>query len=168
MTALLNQQFLTALAFGQGIERASVQIESEAGTVSDARRFVRGQLAIWMFPEADDFSDRVVLAASELVTNAVLHARTRPPGESELIAVTLAFKPGIALGVLVCDNSDQVPMVNIRPPVNAINGRGLALVNSLADGWTAAPRESREGGSGKGVWAFFRCPQTVGLLPRSA
>ncbi|MEU2977207.1 ATP-binding protein [Streptomyces hirsutus] len=168
MTALMNQQFLTVLTLGNGIEHAAVQIESEAGTVRDARRFIQEQLSTWKFPEADGLIDRVVLTVSELVTNAILHARTRPPGESELIGVSLAFKPGIALGVLVTDNSDEVPLVVTRPPLDTIHGRGLALVDALADGWAMAPGRNREGGTGKGVWAFFECPETACLLPQMA
>lgn len=163
----MNRQFLTVLTLGDGIERAAVQIQSEACTVRDARRFAQKQLTTWGFPRDGDFTDRVVLSVSELVTNAVLHARTRPPGESELIGIALAFKPGLALGVLVTDNSHDVPMVTIRPATNATHGRGLALVNTLADGWTAAPRQSREGDEGKSMWAFFRCPRTADL-PQSA
>lgn len=167
MTSLTNRQFLTVLALRDGTERAAVQIESEAGAVRDARRFVREQLKGWGL-EADGFIDRVVLATSELVTNAVVHARTRPMGESEHVEIALAFRPGIALGVLVTDNSGKVPLLTIRPSVNATSGRGLNLVSAMADGWAAARRASREGISGKGVWAFFGCPEPAGQLPHSA
>ncbi|MCX4826153.1 ATP-binding protein [Streptomyces sp. NBC_01142] len=171
MTPLSNRQFIAVLAHGDGIERVAVEIESRPRNIGEARHFVRRQLVAWGLPEDDDLIDRVVLALSELVTNAVVHGRTRPPDEKEAVGVALAFKKDVALGLLVTDNSNEIPIPRIRPSTDAVRGRGLALVNAVSDGWTAAPRQDREGCSGKGVWAFFRCPRTVvlpDLLPQPA
>ncbi|MEU5239770.1 ATP-binding protein [Streptomyces lydicus] len=165
MTDLTGKQLLAALAVDDGIERASVEIESASSTVSDARRFVRKQLGTWGFSDGDELIDRVVLAVSELVTNAVLHARTQSSAESELIGLSLTFKRECALGVLVTDNSDAPPLLTARPSVSTDHGRGLAIVNSIADGWTAVPRQGRNGEEGKGVWAFFQCAQAAGVAP---
>lgn len=168
MTTVMNRQHLEGLlAFGDGTERATIQIECEAGAVGNARRFAREQLTKWGFAEDSDLSDRVVLTVSELVTNAVLHARTRPPGESELIDLALAFDLDQALVVLVSDNSRKMPLIGVPPSAEATDGRGLLLVDALADGWTAAPRQSPGPGQGKDVCAFFRCLKTADL-PQSA
>ncbi|WP_258308820.1 ATP-binding protein [Streptomyces sp. NWU339] len=171
LTALSSREFLAVLAYGVGVERVAVEIESCESNVGEARRFVRRTLGGWGLPKGDDLADRVVLAVSELVTNAVLHGRTRPLEETETVGVALALKRDFALGVMVTDNSCGIPLVKIRPSVSAINGRGLVLVNALSEGWTAAPHCSREGVSGKAVWAFFECPQLAPLpelLPQSA
>jgi anti-sigma regulatory factor (Ser/Thr protein kinase) len=165
LAALSSRRFLAVLAYGAGVERVTVEIESREHDVGEARRFVRQQLVHWGLTEEGDLVDRVVLVASELATNAVLHGRARPNGETETVEVALALKRDFALGIKVTDNSCGVPLATLRPPVNAISGRGLALVNAQSDGWTAAPRCGREGvDSGKAVWAFFQCPQPA-VLP---
>ncbi|MFD4610028.1 ATP-binding protein [Streptomyces sp. NPDC058440] len=171
LAALSSREFLAVLAYSVGVERVTVEIESCESNVGEARRFVRRQLGCWGLPEGDDLADRVVLAVSELVTNAVLHGRTRPLEETETVGVSLALKRDFALGVMVADNSCAVPLVKIRPSVSAISGRGLVLVNALSAGWTAAPRCGREGVNGKAVWAFIECPQLATLpelLPQPA
>lgn len=122
----------------------------------------------WELPENDDLIDRVVLVLSELVTNAVVHGRTRPPGEKETVGVVLAFKKdfalGLLVGLLVTDNSNKVPIPKIRPSADDVRGRGLTLVTAESDGWTTTPYQDREGCKRKGVWAFFQCPRS-GVLP---
>ncbi|MFJ2419209.1 ATP-binding protein [Streptomyces brevispora] len=172
LTALSSREFLAVLSYDTGVERVAVEIESRERNVGETRRFVRQQLARWGLPEDDEFADRVLLVVSELVTNAVLHGRTRPEEESESVGVALAWKRHSVLGIMVTDKSCDIPLVNIRRPVSAINGRGLVLVNAQSDGWTAAPNCGREGVvSGKAVWAFFECPQMAvlpELMPQSA
>ncbi|MEV7208307.1 MULTISPECIES: ATP-binding protein [Streptomyces] len=168
MTSSAYHTVLTELADGQGIERAAIEVKSTPASVRDARSFVRQQLFGWRFPEAGDFTDGVLLAVSELVTNAVLHGRTRSADDSEHVGIALALKPGRALGVLVTDNSNEAPVAAVRPDPHATCGRGLELVDAVADYWTAAPRGNAQGVPGKGVWAVFRCPEFAGLLPRSA
>ncbi|MFE0774180.1 ATP-binding protein [Streptomyces sp. NPDC058861] len=168
LTALSNREALAVLAYGADVERVAVELENHERNVGEARRFVRQQLMCWGVPEEDEFTDRVLLVISELVTNAVLHGRTRPLEETETVKVSLALKRNLVLGAMVVDNSCGIPMVGIRPSVRAISGRGLTLVNAQADGWTAALRCDREGVvNGKAVWAFFACPQ-VAFLPESA
>ncbi|MEU3553312.1 ATP-binding protein [Streptomyces fragilis] len=168
MTSSAYRMVLAELADGQGIERAAIEVESTPASVRDARSFVRQQLSGWRFPESGDFTEGVVLAVSELVTNAVVHGRTRPADDSEHVGIALALKPGRSLGVLVTDNSGGAPVATVRPDRHATCGRGLKLVGAVADYWTAAPRESAQGSIGKGVWAVFRCPESAELLPRSA
>ncbi|HET6873641.1 MAG TPA: hypothetical protein VFH70_02620, partial [Acidimicrobiales bacterium] len=50
-----------------------LEFESDPEMVVAARRFVRERLMAW---EAGEHIDAASLVASELVTNAVLHART--------------------------------------------------------------------------------------------
>ncbi|MCG8970199.1 ATP-binding protein [Streptomyces sp. CL12-4] len=163
MTALSIRESLAVLACGPGVERAVVEIESCERNVGKARRFAREQLVGWGLPEDDELVDRVLLVVSELVTNAILHGRTRSQTEIETVGVALALKRDFALGIMVTDNSCGIPLVNVRPSVSSISGRGLALVNAQSDGWTAAPCCGRDGVSGKAVWAFFECPQLASL-----
>jgi anti-sigma regulatory factor (Ser/Thr protein kinase) len=80
-----NREFLAALACGVDVELAAVELESREGNVGAARRFTRQQLMLWNLTEVDGLADRVLLVVSELVTNAILHGRTRPKTETETL-----------------------------------------------------------------------------------
>ncbi len=106
-------------------------------SLAPARRFVQRELA-GCDPElvAD-----AVMAASELATNAVVHARTD-------FSVTVECTPD-CLRVTVSDAGPGLPELRPTGPL-AETGRGLLLVNALATRWGVenAPR-------GKVVWAEF-------------
>jgi anti-sigma regulatory factor (Ser/Thr protein kinase) len=72
------------------------------------------------------------LLVSELVTNAILHSESRRPGGS--ISVTVVDVPdGIRVEVADEGSVRSVPMVRDEPL--APDGRGLLLVQTLADDW---------------------------------
>ncbi|MEU7316541.1 ATP-binding protein [Streptomyces sp. NPDC007083] len=167
MTSMMDRQHLAMATDGVGAKYAKLEVECEATAVRNARDFTRAQLATWGFLKGSDFSERVVLVISELVTNAVQHARTRPPGENESIDIATVLMPDHVVGILVADNSPRAPLCSAKDPAEATHGRGLLLVSALADGWTALPRPFPDGAQGKGIWAFFECP-TVEVLPRLA
>jgi anti-sigma regulatory factor (Ser/Thr protein kinase) len=168
MTALMNQELLTALDRADEVQRAPIQLESEESAVRASRRFVRNQLVAWGFLETDELLYKVVLTASELVTNAVMHGRTRPPCESELVGIALVFRPGFAVGLLVTDNSAEMPVASSESPADSTSGRGLALVEAYSDSWRAIPRRTTEGVMGKDVWALFGCRDHAASLCQPA
>jgi anti-sigma regulatory factor (Ser/Thr protein kinase) len=84
--------------------------------------------------------DRVVLVTSELVTNAILHARTD---------VGLDVSVEESSIVLEVTDSSPVPIPPPRvPDPEDTSGRGLFLVDVLSDAWGV---RSADGG-GKTVW----------------
>ena len=87
--------------------------------------------------------DDVVTAVSELVANAVVHAR------SELKVLLEKWQHMIV--VAVEDLSSAPPIVQAVDHF-AESGRGLLIVDSLADHWGYDMTES-----GKRVWAGFYC-----------
>lgn len=89
-------------------------------SVAEARRFVRGALA----GVAPDVVDTAQLLVSELVTNAVLHART----ETEVSAGA----DGGTVRVRVRDLRPDRGLVPCECPPYAGTGQGLALVERLA------------------------------------
>ena len=102
----------------------------------DARHFVGSALA----PVApDEVTELAVLLTSELVTNAVLYAGG--PIEVEV-------RPGrTTVRVAVADHDERVPVPR-RPDADAISGRGLGMVEALAENWGIDLRD----GVGKAVW----------------
>ena len=100
-----------------------------------ARRFVRDVLAAW---GAEQFEEPATLLTSELVTNAVLHARTRPE-----LRLRLADD---RLWVGVFDATPLSP-VRKRYGPEAATGRGLMLVERMAAAWGTSVSDH-----GKVVW----------------
>lgn len=114
---------------------ASMELAPEAASASAARRFVRETLASW---GASALEEAAILLTSEVVTNALLHARTP-------MRLLLRRRDGL-LRVEVCDESD-LPPERRHYEADASTGRGLALVEALADDWGVDPADG-----GKSVW----------------
>ena len=104
---------------------------------SQARRFVADTLRSWDLPS--DVTEDAVLLVSELVTNALLHARSAPVVEIDHDVEHLRC--------VVVDNSSVVPRRR-RYANDAATGRGIALVETLASRWGV----DVDSGSGKRVW----------------
>ncbi len=107
-------------------------------SVPAARRFAREVLAGWGWPEPDD----PLLCVSELATNALLHGV--PPGRGLLLQLRC---DGRVLRIEVHDSGAGVPRI-----VDAADetGRGLRIVDALADKWGVGERDP-----GKTVWCEF-------------
>jgi anti-sigma regulatory factor (Ser/Thr protein kinase) len=112
-----------------------VELPPDPASVAAARAFVRRALATGCAP---DVVDVATLLASELVTNAILHART-----PVRVAVTSGPR---TVRVEVADRSSAPPRVRDFAP-EAVTGRGLQMIESLADAWGVEPD-----GAGKVVW----------------
>jgi anti-sigma regulatory factor (Ser/Thr protein kinase) len=90
----------------------------------------------------------VLLLVSELVSNAVRH------GEGPIdLAVGVSTS---RVRVEVTDQGDGQPLPPRLPPVTSQSGRGLLIVEAIADTWgfTVKP-------TGKTVWADVVVPQTT-------
>ncbi|MFI8456012.1 ATP-binding protein [Kitasatospora sp. NPDC085464] len=111
-----------------------------------ARRLLRTFLAGQ--PDGERFLDSGELVLGELVTNAVLHAKT-PPGR--LIFIRFELDPD-SLRIEVHDADANQPSVPHPATEQDERGRGLWLVSQLASGWGCGPRA---GGIGKMVWALI-------------
>ncbi|GAA3794003.1 hypothetical protein CSO01_25650 [Cellulomonas soli] len=83
----------------------------------------------------------VELLAGEVVANAVVHGP-----ESGQVRVEVAVEPD-RIRVAVSDDGGGIPVAG-HPEPSAPSGRGLALVEALAETWGTVPRE----GGGKTVW----------------
>jgi anti-sigma regulatory factor (Ser/Thr protein kinase) len=116
-------------------ESQSATFPASPASARAARSFLRDALP----GEAEaDLTDVILLLVTELVTNAVIHART-----SVHIQVALRGE------VVRVDVQDEAPEPPVRQPASpeALNGRGLLLLDKLADRWGFEPRPS-----GKTVW----------------
>lgn len=112
-------------------------------SVHAARTFVRIALGVW---GAADVVEPATLLTSEIVTNAILHA-----GTAYEVAIEL---DGPDLLIEVADGSAETPAL-VEPAVLAECGRGLMLVDGLAERWGAQFE-----GSHKKVWFRLRSTPT--------
>ncbi|MFJ5303772.1 ATP-binding protein [Streptomyces sp. NPDC088350] len=131
------------------MREAQWQLPHSPRSAGRARALLRLQLTDWKI--AGEVVDTAELLLSELVTNSIRHART-PPGRE--ISVRFASYDG-RLRVEVADASDRQP----RPREAALEdegGRGLSLVQALAERWGCCPRLH---GIGKATWAELPLPR---------
>jgi two-component sensor histidine kinase len=103
------------------------------------------------YPSASDVSCALALVVGELAANAVQHGRV--PGRE--FGLRLALDPAAGLlRVEVADAAAAKRLPTAAPSCcpEGESGRGLLLVDVLAERWGAAPR----GPVGKTVWAELR------------
>jgi anti-sigma regulatory factor (Ser/Thr protein kinase) len=117
-----------------------------AGSVRAARDFTVATLRRWGGPEC---SHDVTIVVSELVTNALRHAR---PGSGEarpwpIRLGLLQLRPRLLCAVADPSTTAPVPRT---PESLGETGRGLHIVGALSDSWGYAARDT-----GKVVWAMF-------------
>ncbi|WP_406839830.1 ATP-binding protein [Streptomyces sp. AHU1] len=110
-----------------------------------ARLLAMERLTAWeMAPGAVERAEHVV---AELASNAALHGRLQ--GRDFLLALTLDNAAG-TLRIAVSDTRGECrPAIPPERAADAESGRGLLLVDVLADRWGTDPRPP----SGKTVWA---------------
>ncbi len=113
-------------------------------TARQARGDVAGTLADWGVDRAASCDAAQVVA--ELTGNAVRHCRL--PDRRFLVRVT---RGGGRLQLEVDDAAPTSPVLT-HAPDDAEDGRGLRIVDALADVWGVTPRG---GGIGKTVWAVI-------------
>ncbi|MEU8928531.1 SpoIIE family protein phosphatase [Streptomyces sp. NPDC048409] len=114
--------------------------QDEPERVAEARQHVRELLHDWSSP---DQVDSAVLLVSEMLTNVLVHT----DADALLLAKVSGQAPERRLRVEVTDAGDDLPHKR-RPGELASSGRGLVLIEILAEAWGVDPR----GGEGKSIW----------------
>jgi anti-sigma regulatory factor (Ser/Thr protein kinase) len=122
----------------------AVLLPCTPASVSVARKHVTDDLAaagiIW-----GTICD-AVLVVSELLSNAILHAR---PREDAQLLVTWLLD-GAVLEVAVSDGGGPTRPRQAHPSVSSLGGRGLGIVEHLASTWGV-----RDDPDGQTVWAIL-------------
>jgi anti-sigma regulatory factor (Ser/Thr protein kinase) len=108
-----------------GSEVLNLTLPPTARSAGDGRRFVVQTLTDW---NCDAMIDAAALLASEVITNAVMHART---------PLTISLRRTES-GHIQIDVSDGSPLQPRRrtPAADATTGRGVALLDQLATSWS--------------------------------
>jgi len=110
--------------------------------VAAVRRFVGETIRGW--GGGDDAADDATLIASELATNALLHARSP-------FRVTLHRTDGTVR--LDVEDASPTPPSQLSPGVEVTTGRGIAMVHAISQRWGTDIRAD-----GKVVWAELAIP----------
>jgi anti-sigma regulatory factor (Ser/Thr protein kinase) len=113
----------------------AAQFGADVTSIRAVRRWVADVAEGWKLAEAET----LVLLASELATNAVLHARTD-------YEIRLYLTSDDAVRMEVADQNSRLPSV-ASVPTDATSGRGLLIVQALASAWGIENQ-----GDGKLVW----------------
>ncbi|MER6094484.1 SpoIIE family protein phosphatase [Streptomyces sp. NPDC001728] len=121
--------------------------QAEPERIAEAREQVRQLLHDWADGEQ---LDSAVLMVSEMVTNVLVHT----DGDALLIAEVACAEKSRRLRVEVSDTSDELPHKR-HPGEMASSGRGLVLMEMLADAWGVDPR-----GEGKAIWFELNEPES--------
>jgi anti-sigma regulatory factor (Ser/Thr protein kinase) len=129
------------VAAGAGDQAQASQLRRRLGkadlrAVPEVRRALRELLRQWGRPGRSEIAE---LLTSELVTNALIHTDTDA-------VLTATVGPG-GLRVEVRDFVARRPRLRVPNADDGTHGRGLVLVQSLADAWGV-----RAHGVGKAVW----------------
>lgn len=95
--------------------------------------------------------DRLLVVATELITNSVRHSGARERGEEILVEVRLAHP---TLLVKVCDKGPGFEPTPRQPDPLAEGGRGLLLVDLLSERWGTSAR-TLDGERWNCTWACF-------------
>ncbi|MEE1737556.1 ATP-binding protein [Streptomyces sp. BE147] len=124
-----------------------LQVQLEVGPdpaeVGRARRWARSRLVGSGIGDDEPLAETLILLISELVTNAVVH--TGCPAVLRMLFGSAGDGAG-TVRVEVADASDRPPLQR-HAEGDDTNGRGLELVDGLADRWGWQPE-----GAGKRIW----------------
>jgi anti-sigma regulatory factor (Ser/Thr protein kinase) len=105
----------------------SLTIPGRPDHVREARSFVAKALG-----ELHPGRDNAVLLTSELVTNAVMHSRSRCDGGTVTVLI-VESRGGVRIEI--ADDGSELSSPVVRGDVYASDGHGLYLVQTLADQW---------------------------------
>ncbi|MET8329625.1 SpoIIE family protein phosphatase [Streptomyces sp. NPDC005181] len=119
--------------------------QNDPVALSSSRHMIRAAVRAW---GAKEQADEVELAADELITNALIHT-----DGGAIVTIRVLTGPERRLRVDVEDRSSALPRRRDAGGTG-VSGRGLMLVDRLADAWGV---ESR--GTGKCVWCEFVIPE---------
>ncbi|KUN86371.1 SpoIIE family protein phosphatase [Streptomyces griseoruber] len=136
---LLRRRGLDTPQTGGRLQQHVAPGDPEALTA--ARHMIRAAVRAW---GARDRADEIELVADELITNALMHTEG-----AAIVTLRVLTGGDRRLRVEVEDSSSALPRRR-EAGENGVSGRGLLLVDLLADVWGVEAR-----GGGKCVWCEF-------------
>ncbi|ATL32420.1 SpoIIE family protein phosphatase [Streptomyces formicae] len=139
---LLRRRLIDAPQSGGRLQQHVAPSDPEA--LAEARHMIRAAVRAW---GAGERADEIELVADEVITNALMHT-----DGSAIVTLRVLTGTDRRLRVDVEDSSSALPRRR-EAGESGVSGRGLLLVDRLADVWGVDAR-----GSGKCVWCEFIVP----------
>ncbi|MBQ0851841.1 SpoIIE family protein phosphatase [Streptomyces sp. NPDC057621] len=135
---------------GRDARRSGGRVQQHVGpgdpeALTEARHMVRAAVRAW---GARERADEIELIADELITNALMHTEG-----AAVVTLRALTGPDRRIRVEVEDASSALPRRR-EAGESGVSGRGLLLVDRLADVWGVEAR-----GGGKCVWCEFLVPE---------
>ncbi|WP_436840264.1 SpoIIE family protein phosphatase [Streptomyces flavofungini] len=143
---LMRRRVVDAPRSGGRLQQHVAPNDPEA--LAEARHMIRAAVRAW---GARDRADEIELAADELITNALMHTEG-----TAIVTLRVVSGADRRLRVDVEDSSSALPRLRAASD-DGVSGRGLLLVDRLADVWGVDSR-----GVGKCVWCEFIVPSRDG------
>ncbi len=137
----MNEYFPSVLVGHPVADQYRMSFTAGAHSAGHVRRIVRSYLREWDLAE---LTDAVELGVTELLANVVRHVPDRR-------CTLLLLRQADAVRVEVADGSPRQPVPSAWVSDDAEGGRGLVLLEAVADKWGVGPGP----GGGKTVW--FEC-----------
>lgn len=123
---------------------AELTLAPDTRASAAARTWLRERLGDW---DLSDAAADLQVVISELVTNAVLHARSA-------VDLTISVGEGV-IELSVADSDPRLPQPRVASEVWDEGGRGLMLVSELSDEWGVAHHTH-----GKQIWIRVPAPNS--------
>ncbi|MEU6122385.1 SpoIIE family protein phosphatase [Streptomyces sp. NPDC047123] len=139
---LMRRRMIDAPQSGGRLQQHVAPSDPEA--LAEARHMIRAAVRAW---GAGERADEIELVADEMITNALMHT-----DGSAIVTLRVLSGTDRRLRVDVEDSSSALPRRRDAGE-SGVSGRGLLLVDRLADVWGVDAR-----GSGKCVWCEFVVP----------
>jgi anti-sigma regulatory factor (Ser/Thr protein kinase) len=129
-------------AAGDTAPHSTITLPGVERSVANGRRFVRETLG-----SRHPALEKVALGVSELATNAIVHT---PSGDGGQITIGLCAC-GEVVRAEVTNDGMTARGPRVRRDVHGESGRGILIVDALADAWGVTEHSGRTT-----VWAEFR------------
>jgi anti-sigma regulatory factor (Ser/Thr protein kinase) len=129
-------------AGGDAALSGTITLPGVERSVAHGRRFVRETLG-----PRHPALEKAAIGVSELATNAIMHT---PSGDGGQITIGVAVN-GTFVRVEVTNDGTMAGKPRVRHDIDAESGRGILIVDALADAWGVT-----ETSGATTVWAEFR------------
>ncbi|MFD4531969.1 ATP-binding protein [Kitasatospora sp. NPDC058397] len=139
--------------------RHTVTLAATPKGAAIGRRIARRQLTTWglNLSHTEPYYSALLIVA-ELAANATTHGRVPGRGFELHLCLTTTVRRGTTLRIEISDcRGDRFPALPAVLAPNSQSGRGLTLIDALADRWGSIPRHP----NAKTVWAELDLPAAL-------
>ncbi|GAA0977814.1 hypothetical protein GCM10009555_039620 [Acrocarpospora macrocephala] len=116
-----------------------IDLPGQPHAAPSARKFARALFA----GVADDRLDDLALVVTELVSNSVRHSDSGRNPNGEVTVAVASYQDTIYVNVTDDGSATSAPHLRLPTDVERLGGRGLRLVDQIADNWGYRDQDTR-------------------------